>query len=533
MRETGEFQRHLYSEDDPNRLIDQDVEMIWQDSSNNYWMNTFDGVYLYNEKFKKLGYWKFPIGNNPVSRGSVVYVPNRPYLDSFGTYWYFLGNSIGCIAKRSFNFKAYSRAEPVDFKTKNIDTAKVICTSTIWDHSSLFMLYRSDHTYTELFVDPKKEIDQFGYSIMDRKGNLWVATRGSGLYKGMISANGSISFKQVFSIYRDSANIPGPDINKLFEDSKGRIWLEVAGYWPCFYDPELDRIIHLVNNPCSRDKLPETLPGVAKGSVQGETNSGILLAAHKTYGIFAIVPPLIRISENAVMPADLIRFWPESGNDVILGWEMYQSPDDSTGIIWSRLSNGQGGGFQKLTRVNPEQPCDFTVRSRIYKKEDGLSNNHVLGFVEDAQGNFWISTEDGLSRFDPLRESFVNFFKEDGLDDNLVDNQIKKSRDGELFFRTGGASFISFYPDSIMVNNHIPPVMITSLSINQVPVSPANNPLLDKSISYTSSIKLPYNKNNISLGYTALDYKEPFRNQYRYRLEGFDKEWIYAGNRTR
>ena len=84
-----------------------------------------------------------------------------------------------------------------------------------------------------------------------------------------------------------------------------------------------------------------------------------------------------------------------------------------------------------------------------------------------------------------------------------------------------------------MVNNHIPPVMITSLSINQVPVSPANNPLLDKSISYTSSIKLPYNKNNISLGYTALDYKEPFRNQYRYRLEGFDKEWIYAGNRTR
>ena len=64
-----------------------------------------------------------------------------------------------------------------------------------------------------------------------------------------------------------------------------------------------------------------------------------------------------------------------------------------------------------------------------------MSNNHVLGFVEDAQGNFWISTEDGLSRFDPLRESFVNFFKEDGLDDNLVDNQIKKSRDGSFTSR--------------------------------------------------------------------------------------------------
>ncbi len=536
-RESGIFKRFLYRPGDPDRMKNQYLGRILQDASNNFWINTLDEIYHCNENLEKLDSWGFHEEDKPFWMGNVSNGPRRIYLDNKGTLWFFHGNGIEKLTERYNNFTIYEPARSAEAGLEVTDPKNRFFISNRHElFNGYYLLDRNTHTYRELKLDRDNETLDIRYSVEDRTGTLWIATSGSGLYRGIIAEDGRIRFKKVFSNPEDSSNVPSPDLNRLFEDSKGRIWIEAYGHPPCYYDPEQDRIMHLVNNPESTDKLPgpDTLLGGkhAMGAVQGEMNSGILLASHKTYGIFAVIPPLVRVSEHTVMPTELIRFRPESGEGVIKGWDMYQSPHDSAGIIWTRGVWPKGSGFQKLKLVHPDRKNDFTVKSRIYSVKDGLPVSYVLSFLEDNHGNFWLGTMGkGLSKFDPAEETFTNYSEKDGIPGNEL-IMAKKSEDGELFFCIKNGNFISFYPDSIRHNSRIPPVVITDLKIDQKSISPLDSTILDKLVTYTKQIKLSHKQNNISFSYAALNYIQSTRNQYRYKLEGFNDDWIFCGNRT-
>jgi two-component sensor histidine kinase len=92
-----------------------------------------------------------------------------------------------------------------------------------------------------------------------------------------------------------------------------------------------------------------------------------------------------------------------------------------------------------------------------------------------------------------------------------------------MFFQ-GLKGYNYFFPDSIKENKNIPSVVITSFRIFD------NEASLDKSISKTDEIKLSYKENFFSFEFAALDYTNPKRNQYKYKLEGVDKEWRNSKN---
>ena len=153
--------------------------------------------------------------------------------------------------------------------------------------------------------------------------------------------------------------------------------------------------------------------------------------------------------------------------------------------------------------------------------------------MEDDHGYLWLSTNKGLIKADP-EQGFLNRYTTiDGLQGNefYYSSGLKDSQ-GYMYFG-GPNGFNRFHPDSLINNPHIPPVVITNFKINyaDVPVGKMQDgrSILTRSISETKNITVGYQDKIITLTYAALDFSDPNRNRYAYKLENFDEDWIQVG----
>ncbi len=122
----------------------------------------------------------------------------------------------------------------------------------------------------------------------------------------------------------------------------------------------------------------------------------------------------------------------------------------------------------------------------------------------------------------------------DGLvTDNFSASSCDKNSNGEMYF--GGRDGLNrFHPDSIKINRFQPPVYITDFKLfnRSVPVKSSKSQsefTLPQQINFCKEIALDYDQNVITLEFIALNYMSLEKNQYRYRLEGFEKDWSPHG----
>lgn len=189
--------------------------------------------------------------------------------------------------------------------------------------------------------------------------------------------------------------------------------------------------------------------------------------------------------------------------------------EDARGNIWLSTFNG-------LTRANI---INNQIHFTNYSTENKIKNNTVYAAVEDPQtGLLWLSTNGGLTRFDPLAKATVNFDINDGLQSNEFNaGAYSRSDDGEIFFG-GIQGYTSFYPSQIKLDIMPPKVFITDF---EMPGKP--KPFMYDA-SGNKSINLKYFENSFTVDFIALHYHDPIKNQYAYKLEGFQKDWTYCGN---
>lgn len=164
-----------------------------------------------------------------------------------------------------------------------------------------------------------------------------------------------------------------------------------------------------------------------------------------------------------------------------------------------------------------------------YTEVNGLCNNKVLNIEEDAKGNIWTSTCNGLSKINPKTGKIQNFYAADGLQSNqFYFNASAHLSTGELMFG-GIKGFNIFSPDSLVESHDFPPLLLSELRVSNTTidtrsefVSGANN------LHTVSKLELPYNKAVLSVDYVALEYSLPEKIKYAYFLEGRDKAWNYV-----
>ena len=164
---------------------------------------------------------------------------------------------------------------------------------------------------------------------------------------------------------------------------------------------------------------------------------------------------------------------------------------------------------------------------------EGLLDNNICTLVESSDQRLWMSTVNGLIMFDPAKDEVRNYHRHNGIDirEFTLHSGIALP-DGSLCF-AGSNGFVTFHVEAMDKNNNIPPVVLEQLSVNNHPVKVGDeSAILDKVLDGMETIRLAYNENNFSITYQALNYIYATQNQYAYKLEGYDTDWNYVGERN-
>lgn len=194
--------------------------------------------------------------------------------------------------------------------------------------------------------------------------------------------------------------------------------------------------------------------------------------------------------------------------------------EDSKRRLWVAT---QGGGFGLFDRENET----FST----FNSSHGLPNDVVYQIVDDNEGFLWLSTNSGLVRFDPEKETFKNYTVNNGLKTNQFNYQSSfKTKDGIIYFGSLDG-FVRFSPSSFKETPLNAPIVFTDLYVNNLRISPADDKSpLKQSIMYTDAVSLPHHQNSISVQFSRLNYSGADTDQIFYILQGFDKTWIPAGD---
>ena len=592
-RENKKFIHYQYDENDPNRLsrdicsiYEDSRNNLWIGTLNGDFSlfdrekEAFNPIYYRNEKLSHNEIWNIT-GD---SEGNIWICTYRSglYLMSFS------GQGEAEIVHYRHN-----KNDPGSISSNDIFTVLEDSNGRLWtgtENGGLNLFDRSNDKFIRYRSDPFDEGSLNNNSIWsiceDKAGNLWFGTHAGGInlltkngrnfghYKHIPGKENSLSHNSVTSFYEDSrgnfwigtdggglnlfdretgafshyntqnSNLGSDAVLSVFEDSRGNLWI---GTWEGglnLFDRRNRNFIKYTkenSNLCSNTifSIIEDNRGVIwTGSFYG----GLSYFDRNSNSFINYTPDNSQISDDQIRmlledangnlwicgATGLNSFDPETETFTVYRHDENDSRSLSKGYVLSILETadstlwvGTSGGLNQFDR----QREHFTS----YYIEDGLPSNAIKGMEEDDQGNLWLSTNGGLSRLNPETGIFMNYDHSDGLqNDEFYQCSSYKSRNGELYF--GGVNgFNVFHPEDIKGNPYVPPVVITDFQIFNKPVKIGKNAPLKTHISEAELITLSYRQMVFSFEFTALNYVSSEKNQYAYKLDGFDPEWIFAG----
>lgn len=466
------------------------VRTISKGALGDYWLGTRGGLYVYSPNRGVTGFYKHDDRDeNSLANNSVLDI----YHDARGEIWLGTRGGLSLLSKSKQVFRDY-RALPDDNRYLNcniIYTFWIDDSNRIWigtEDGGINILDQKSGTFRYMTSDPENpnslSQDCIKAFLDDGKGNLWIGTFWGGI-DILDLKTGQIRHQR--RIRGDPSSLSDNRVWDMCCDKEGDIWVATS-VGIDRYDIETGVFSHLsnlVNN--------EQVYWVEKDS-EGNMWLG-------TLGEVIIYSPdddrIYRHDEHS-------RYFTE----------------DSQGRYWI-ATNDRGIAMYSID----EGP------SKYYGENEGLSNNQAFCILEDNAHFLWISTSNGLSRFDPGTGQFWNFTSRDGLrNDQYNYGAAYKAANGELLF--GGINgFNMFDPAEIVLEKPDVPLIFTELRIFNKPVTPGDdkNDILTGSISETSHLSLHYHQNVFTLEFAALDYISSGSNLYSYFLEGFDKGWNEPG----
>jgi diguanylate cyclase (GGDEF)-like protein len=335
----------------------------------------------------------------------------------------------------------------------------------------------------------------------DRRGTLWVGTFAGGLNRFDAKAN---AFKAYRHQPANPRSIGADGIMALFEDRHEVLWVGTFHGGLNRFDRSTESFTRYRNDPADRQSLSNDVVTCIAEDPSGTalwigTDGGGLNLFDRATGRFR------SFKRQADDPKSL------SANTV---FALFVDP---SGRLWVGT---RGGGLDKLESIDL---ASGRVRFINYSQRDGLPNQVIYGIRPDASGNLWLSTNNGLSRFDPRTKVFKNYNASHGLQGNEFNfGAHYRDPNGRLYFG-GPGGFNGFSPEQIQSNLHRPPVVLTA-------VLKANRPaLLDRPLSELEDLEVGYRDQVVTFEFAGLDYAAPERNRYAYKLEGFDADWIDLG----
>ncbi|MEJ2105662.1 MAG: two-component regulator propeller domain-containing protein, partial [Ignavibacteriaceae bacterium] len=509
---TGKTTVYRHDPSDPFSLSDDKVYSIFGDKSGNLWVGTANGLDKLNKRTGKFIHYRHDSDDpNSLSDNYVWSI----FEDQKGQLW--VGTANGGLNKFNSVTGTFIRYKNDTSDPTSLSDNYVL---SIYEDRSGMMWIGTNAGSVNYFHPSTLVFNHFAHDV-DNKNSLsnnfvlsmyvgrndvyWIGTRG-GLDKFDFNKNQFRNYNYNPSVKN---GISSNSIQALYEDRSGILWIGNLRNGLDAFDPEKSTFRHYRNDPEDSSSLSEdriyAITQDKKGFMWIGTYRGGLNKLDPATG------KVIRYLHKDSNPNSL------SSNRV---WSLVI---DDSGKIWIGAFGGGVDIFDPVTekfihlKNNPNDP-------------NSLVDDNVVRVFIDNKGHFWIGTLKGLSKYDRTKETFTNYFYQDGLQGNEFNQSAfaKDQKTGRLLFG-GNNGFNVFDPEKIKKNDFVPPIVFTDY-VRYNTDDEEGKPIYEKGISVRDSLFLTYKDNIINLQFAALSYFNNSENQYKYKLEGFNKNWIQLGN---
>lgn len=515
------------------------IQRLFCDEYNNLWIAAQERLFRLNLNTGELQDFSEQLIQPDVFISAIM-------LDRFGTVW------VGTMAKGVFRYQV---------KKNTIDLIEHIEEDAMsrkgLKSSSIYSIYEGKEANEDI---------------------VWIGTREAGVHLFSHSKN---SFKQWDKVLARENSIAATSVSGICKDSYNDIWVGTFdGLFKINAHTSKYKkyVLSAVN---SRLNAHQVIFEDSGKNLWLGSNEGVFRYNRQADKFYSFPIPKIKGHEPAVM-----SFLEDKNHTLWIGTSGYllhidgsnlkkyeQTPDgrrlsvaaleeDNRGNLWIGTYNGlvkfnKASGIFKTYLNDPNQPkglisdlilsvlCDKNNQIWVgsakglsklviekgketfvhYTEKDGLPNSFVYSTLADAKGRIWMSTNNGIACFDPKAKTFQNYSSDDGLSNREFNSGAYfQTKSGEIFFGGLGV-FVSFNPLQMTNNKHLPKTVITSF----MKFEKEQN--LDSLLMKDGKIKLNYNENFFAFRFASLDFTNPEKNQIAYKLENFDKDWIYYGTR--
>ncbi|WP_342646901.1 two-component regulator propeller domain-containing protein [Mucilaginibacter sp. CSA2-8R] len=545
--------RFAHADKDNNSLVSNHVLRITQDHAGNIWVGTIDGLSMLSPDLKVVkNYHKSNTPGGGLSDNHIralkvdnhnqlwigtdgglnvldiskqvftVYHPDERnngginsqsirsvYFDNHDICW--LGTYQGGLNKFDQNFTHFNHKQRNAFDNQGLSAAVVTSFAEAADNNvfigtdggGLNLFRTKSGLFDHVNIVPSKTNIRPKLAIMGLEmaapNTLWISTYFDGLF----------AYNPQNRSYRQFVKETGPtalNSNNIIctkVDRNGNLWIGTDGGGINLLDKKQQNIRYFVNPTGNTEDAHYPSNNVIR-TIE-EDDSGKIWVGTFGAGISVYDPS-----------TGLFRAY-KKGNSGLPNNYVLTILKDKAGQLWIGTN---GGG---ISLFNPK-----TAMFRTFSEKDGLPNDIVYKLVEDNEGNIWASTNKGLSRLDRQTFTITNYNSQNGLQNSpfVLGAGIALSN-GDIYF--GGQNGINYFsPSDIRKNLRKPGIALINLYVDNKKAVPEEDGPITESILSARKIELKY-KQNFAIEFVALNYTNPSQNQYEYKLDGFDREWIRAG----
>jgi ligand-binding sensor domain-containing protein/PAS domain-containing protein/HPt (histidine-containing phosphotransfer) domain-containing protein len=329
---------------------------------------------------------------------------------------------------------------------------------------------------------------------MGTNGMIWMGTWDGGLTRYNCRDN------TLKVLTTRNSSIPDNTYYSIAQDAEGNLWMGSFRHGLVYYQIKENRFTSF--DPLSGNTEINV--------VRTDRHGRVFVGAANSHNTYIFLPAETRFIEYNIMPGATI----EGSNGV---YDILIENDTST---WVATKQG-------LYRFNPENK-----NNEWFFRDGGSSGTVIKGLAMDKNGVLWVTSNTGLYRFDYRTKATKHFTISDGLQSNeFYRSSILTLKNGAIL--AGGSNgFNVISPEQYSENCKAPDVVITNIHIfnDKVDIGTKNSPLI-KQISETQKMTLSYKHSVLTFYFAAMDFSNPDKNLYAYRMENFDKSWTYCGNR--
>lgn len=187
------------------------------------------------------------------------------------------------------------------------------------------------------------------------------------------------------------------------------------------------------------------------------------------------------------------------------GNRVFNLKEDFNGNIWVGTNSG-------LTKLDVEHN-----KTTLFYKQKGLPNDFIYTVLIAKNNDIWVSTNLGISVLNTKTNTFKNFTTSDGLQNNEFNGKAGYKDEFENFYFGGISGINIFKANEIKENPNVPNIYIESVDLFNTP--------LQKNELYKDLLSFKSHENVITFNFSALNYLNPEKCSYTYKMEGFDSDW--------